>query len=135
MANHLHTPLCDFLGIEYPIILAGMAVGRGQATAPTPMKLVAEVSNAGGLGVMGDNFHTLDELDAGIKTLRSLVGDRPFGVDFLLPATRADITESKQEVYAQIKRDYPKHVAVVESLIEEHGLKQAQVSETAPMST
>ena len=136
MANHLRTPLCDFLGIEYPIILAGMAVGRGQSTAPTPMKLVAEVSNAGGLGVMGDNFTTLDELDAGIKELRSLVGDRPFGVDFLLPATRADVTaSSRREVYAQIKREYPKHVAVVESLIEEHGLKAAEVSESEPMST
>ena len=136
MANHLRTPLCDFLGIEYPIILAGMAVGRGQATAPTPMKLVAEVSNAGGLGVMGDNFLTLDELDAGIKELRSLVGDRPFGVDFLLPATRADVTaSSRREVYAQIQREYPKHVAVVESLIEEHGLKQGEVSEGEPMST
>ena len=136
MANHLRTPLCDLLGIEYPIILAGMAVGRGQSTAPTPMKLVAEVSNAGGLGVMGDNFTTLDELDAGIKELRSLVGDRPFGVDFLLPATRADVTaSSRREVYAQIKREYPKHVAVVESLIEEHGLKAAEVSESEPMST
>lgn len=136
MANHLRTSLCDLLGIEYPIILAGMAVGRGQSTAPTPMKLVAEVSNAGGLGVMGDNFLTLDELDAGIKELRSLVGDRPFGVDFLLPATRADVTaSSRREVYAQIKREYPKHVAVVESLIEEHGLKQAEVSEGEPMST
>ena len=130
MANHLHTPRCDFRGIGYPIILAGMAVGRGQATAPTPMKLVAEVSNAGGLGVMGDNFHTLDELDAGIKTLRSLVADRPFGVDFLLPATRADITESMPEVYAQNKRDDHTHVSTVESLIEVHGLKQASI--TAP---
>jgi nitronate monooxygenase len=135
MANHLRTSLCDLLGIEYPIILAGMAVGGNQVTAPTPIKLVAEISNAGGLGVMGDSFLNLDELDAGIKELRGLVGDRPFGVDFLLPATRADVTDSKQEVYAQIKREYPKHVAVVESLIEEHGLKPGELSESEPMST
>ena len=85
MADRLHTPLCDMLGIEYPIVLAGMAAGgQAQSTAPTPVKLVAAVTNAGGLGVMGDNFANLDELDAGIKELRSLVGDRPFGVDFLL---------------------------------------------------
>ncbi len=135
MANHLRTSLCDLLGIEYPIILAGMAVGGNQVTAPTPIKLVAEISNAGGLGVMGDSFLNLDELDAGIKELRGLVGDRPFGVDFLLPASRADVTDSKQEVYAQIKREYPKHVAVVESLIEEHGLKPGELSESEPMST
>ena len=47
MADRLHTPLCDYLGIDYPIVLAGMSSGGGQATAATPIKLVAEVSNAG----------------------------------------------------------------------------------------
>ena len=94
MANHLRTSLCDLLGIEYPIILAGMAVGGRQVTAPTPIKLVAEISNAGGLGVMGDSFLDLDELDAGIKELRSLVGDRPFGVDFLLPCRQQALRAS-----------------------------------------
>ena len=46
----LRTPLCELLGIEYPIILAGMSNGGGQDTAATPPELVAAVSNAGGLG-------------------------------------------------------------------------------------
>ena len=136
MADRLHTPLCDYLGIDYPIVLAGMSSGGGQATAATPIKLVAEVSNAGGLGVMGDSFPDLDQLDAGIKELRRLVGDRPFGVDFLLPVTRAELTSSnKEDVYAQIERDYPKHVAVVESLIKEHGLERGALSPSEPMTT
>lgn len=136
MADRLHTPLCDFLGIDYPIVLAGMSSGGGQASAATPVKLVAEVTNAGGLGVMGDSFADLDQLDAGIKELRRLVGDRPFGVDFLLPATRAELTSSnKEDVYAQIERDYPKHVAVVESLIKEHGLERGALSASEPMTT
>ncbi len=137
MTNGLHTPLCDFLGIEYPIVLAGMAAGgQSQTTAPTPVKLVAAVSNAGGLGVMGDNFADLDDLDAGIRELRGLVGDKPFGVDFLLPATRAEVTStSKHEVYADIRMEYPRHVAVVEELIAEHGLESADLSATEPMST
>ena len=136
MADRLHTPLCDFLGIEYPIVLAGMAAGGNQTTAPTPIKLVAAVSNAGGLGVMGDSFADLDELDAGIKELRRLVGDRPFGVDFLLPAARAELSSSnKEDVYAQLERDYPKHVAVVDSLIEEHGLERGALSPAEPMTT
>ncbi len=137
MTTGLHTPLCDLLGIEYPIVLAGMAAGgQSQATAPTPVKLVAAVSNAGGLGVMGDNFRDLDELDAGIREVRSLVGDRPFGVDFLLPATRAEVTStSKHEVYADIRLEYPGHVAVVEEMIAEHGLEPAELSTSEPMST
>ncbi|MCH7801588.1 MAG: nitronate monooxygenase [Chloroflexi bacterium] len=137
MADRLHTPLCDLLGIEYPIVLAGMAAGgQAQSTAPTPVKLVAAVTNAGGLGVMGDNFANLDELDAGIKELRSLVGGRPFGVDFLLPAVRAEInTTNKEEVYEQIERDYPDHIAVVEELLREHCLQRAALAPTEPMST
>ena len=137
MASRLHTPLCELLGIEYPIVLAGMAAGGlGQVTAPTPIKLVAEVSKAGGLGVMGDNFLSIDELDAGIKELRRQVGDRPFGVDFLLPATRAEVTStSRREVYKQIERDFPQHVAVVEELMLEHRLEPAMVSESEPMTT
>jgi IMP dehydrogenase/GMP reductase len=42
----LHTPLCDMLGIKYPILLAGMD------GASTP-ELAAAVSNAGGLGILG----------------------------------------------------------------------------------
>ena len=137
MTSALRTPLCDLLGIEYPIILAGMAAGgQNQETAPTPVKLVAAISNAGGLGVMGDNFRNLDELDAAIREVRSLVGDRPFGVDFLLPAARAEVTStSKHEVYADIQQEYPKHVAIVDDLIVEHGLERAELSSSEPMTT
>ena len=42
----LRTPLCDLLGIEYPIVQAGMGyVARAE--------LCAAVSTAGGLGVIG----------------------------------------------------------------------------------
>jgi nitronate monooxygenase len=42
----LKTRLCEMLGIKYPILLAGM----GSTSGPS---LVAAVSNAGGLGVLG----------------------------------------------------------------------------------
>ena len=38
MASKLRTPLCDLLGMEYPIFLAGMAVGGIQETSPTTIK-------------------------------------------------------------------------------------------------
>jgi NAD(P)H-dependent flavin oxidoreductase YrpB (nitropropane dioxygenase family) len=41
----LHTPLCDLLGIRYPICQAGMAF-------VAPSGLAAAVSEAGGLGVL-----------------------------------------------------------------------------------
>jgi nitronate monooxygenase len=46
----LRTPLCDLLGIELPILQAGMGRARGSPTTPA---LVAAVSEAGGLGCLG----------------------------------------------------------------------------------
>ncbi len=136
MANRLHTPLCDTLGMEYPILLAGMAVGGSQDLAPTPVEMVAAITNAGALGVLGDNFRNLDEMDEGIRRLKSLVGDKPYGVDFLVPATRAEVTAtSNRELYAQVAPQYPQHVALVQELIEEYGFEAEEVSEQPPMST
>src|SRR3990170_5775835 len=78
MHNPLHTPICDLFGIEYPIFLAGMG---GVSTAP----LVAAVSQAGGLGVIGAATMGPDELRAEIRSVRKLT-DKPFGVDILLPS-------------------------------------------------
>jgi len=79
----LRTELCDRLGIEYPVILAGMGpvAGAGEGTASA--ELVAAVSNAGGLGVLGGVGYPPNELREQIRKIRSLT-DKPFGVDLLL---------------------------------------------------
>src|SRR3990172_2248014 len=74
----LRTKLCDILGIEYPIVLAGMGgVARH--------RLVAAVSDAGGLGIIGAAIMGPDELREEIRKVRELT-DKPFGVDILLPS-------------------------------------------------
>ncbi len=78
MSRRLHTPLCDRLGIEVPVISAGM----GPIAGPD---LVAAVSNAGGLGVLGCTSMAADEVRTVIRRTRELT-DRPFGVDLILPA-------------------------------------------------
>lgn len=74
----LRTPVCDLLGIEFPIFAAGMG---GVTMAP----LAGAVSKAGGLGVLGATFCTPDELREEIRAVRRIT-DRPFGVDLLIPA-------------------------------------------------
>jgi enoyl-[acyl-carrier protein] reductase II len=76
-ARRLRTPLCDLFGIEVPICLAGMG---GVSMAP----LVAAVSNAGGLGIMGAANLTPDGLRDEIRRTRALT-QRPFAVDLLAP--------------------------------------------------
>lgn len=71
--------VCDILGIDHPIVLAGM----GGASTPA---LAAAVSNAGGLGVLGAAGCGPKRLRAWIEETRSLT-DKPFGVDTLLPAS------------------------------------------------
>ncbi len=75
----LHTRVCDLLGIDIPILLAGM----GRASTP---ELAAAVSNAGGLGVIGAASYGPNQLRAWIRRTRDLTG-KPFGVDTLLPAS------------------------------------------------
>ena len=79
----LHTPLCDLLGIEYPVILAGMGPVAGGVMGPVATRqLAAAVSNAGGLGVIGGVAYGPDELRREIRALREAT-DKPFGVDLL----------------------------------------------------
>ncbi|MFN8506591.1 MAG: nitronate monooxygenase family protein [Dehalococcoidia bacterium] len=81
----LRTPLCDLLGIEYPVISAGMGPVGGGARAVALAELTAAVSNAGGLGVIGGAGFSPDRLREEIAKVRSMT-DRPFGVDLLLPS-------------------------------------------------
>ena len=75
----LKSRICEILGIEYPILLAGM----GGASVPA---LAAAVSNAGGLGVLGAAACSADQLRRWIRQTREMT-DKPFGVDTLLPAS------------------------------------------------
>ena len=119
----LKTALCDLLGIEYPILLAGMG-SSGQATPPA---LVAAVSEAGGMGVMGGAGIPAELLREKIREVRKLT-KKPIGVDLLLPARlAADAPPTRTAVREELKRKFPKHVAFVEELKRKHGLPDVQV--------
>ena len=76
MSGPLHTPLCDKLGIEYPVV------------AFTHCKDVAvAVINAGGFAVMGEALHTPDQIAADIKWIRERINGKPFGIDLVLPSS------------------------------------------------
>ncbi len=78
-SSRLHTPLCDLLGIRYPIIQAPMA---GGFTTP---ELVAAVTNAGGLGMLAGMGVPPERLRELMRAIRGLTSG-PFGVNFLIPA-------------------------------------------------
>lgn len=72
----IHTPLCDLLGIQYPVFQGGMAwIADG--------KLAAAVSEGGGLGILAAGNAPGDYVREQIRIAKSLT-QRPFGVNIML---------------------------------------------------
>ena len=72
----MRSPICDMLGIQYPVFQGGMAwIADG--------KLAAAVSNAGGLGIISAMNADADYVREQIRLAKSLT-DKPFGVNIML---------------------------------------------------
>jgi len=78
----VRSPLCDLVGIEAPIIQAGMSI----FTSPA---LTAAVSDAGALGSLGAWNRPTDQLERELAELRDLT-ERPFAVNHVAPDLKAD---------------------------------------------
>lgn len=71
----MRTPICDRFGIKYPIF----AFTRSPA-------VVAEVSKAGGMGVLGAIAFTADQLAEALAWVDEHIEGQPYGVDVVMPA-------------------------------------------------
>lgn len=83
------TRFTELLGIEYPLAQAGM--GSGLANPD----VVAGVSNAGGLGVLGASSMSADEVVGAIATIRASTA-RPFGVNFLISPAEGECADTAE---------------------------------------
>lgn len=112
MHTALKTPICDILGIEKPIVQAGMGfVARSE--------LAAAVSDAGGLGVIGAAFLSPDQLREEIRKTRDIT-DKPFGVDILFatygrPSSDPRVEEFTDDVRKQIEIVFEERVPILAS--------------------
>jgi NAD(P)H-dependent flavin oxidoreductase YrpB (nitropropane dioxygenase family) len=70
----MRTPLCELLGVEFPLFAFSHQ-----------RDVVAAVTNAGGFGVLGASRHTPEELELELKWIDEHVHGRPYGVDILMP--------------------------------------------------
>lgn len=120
----LRTRLCDILGIEYPILSAGMGPSLIGERTGAPVELVVAVSEAGGLGVLGAAGFTVEEMRDKIREIRKRT-DKPFGVDILLPQATVEAGDQPFEKGARyplselIKRLPKKHYEWLMKLKEE----------------
>jgi NAD(P)H-dependent flavin oxidoreductase YrpB (nitropropane dioxygenase family) len=108
--SELWTPICDRLNIVHPIF--GFA---------HDVSTVAAISNAGGFGVYGATRRFPDEIRSELAEIRSLVGDRPFGVDLVLPPGMP-----KHNSRAAIEAEIPQaHKDFVQALIDKYDVPPA----------
>jgi len=89
----MRTALCDTFGIEYPIF------------AFTHCRdVVAAVSKAGGLGVLGAVGFSPEQLEIELDWIDDHVDGKPYGVDTVMPQKKVDVHgESTDEMLAQIR--------------------------------
>ncbi|MBH81650.1 MAG: monooxygenase [Gammaproteobacteria bacterium] len=102
--------LCEMLGMEFPLF------------AFTHCRdVVAEVTNAGGLGVLGAVGHTPETLEIELSWIDEQVKGKPYGVDLLVPTSMDSKEESvtAEELEARIP---PQHRRYIEELLARHGI-------------
>jgi NAD(P)H-dependent flavin oxidoreductase YrpB (nitropropane dioxygenase family) len=111
----LHTTLCDQLGIEFPIF------------AFTHCRdVVAAVSNAGGFGVLGAVGFSPEQLEVECKWIDEHVGDKPYGVDLVIPQKYEGMDElDPAKLEEQLEKMIPAgHREFAAKLLADHGVPE-----------
>src|SRR3954466_8788990 len=110
----MRTAITEMFGIEYPILAFSHC-----------RDVVAAVSRAGGLGVLGATGHSPEDLGVDLKWIEAEVKGAPLGVDVLLPVKHATAADADPMT--------PAHRDFVNRLLADHGLEP--LPEEAPRKT
>jgi NAD(P)H-dependent flavin oxidoreductase YrpB (nitropropane dioxygenase family) len=119
----MQNELCERLGIEFPIF------------AFTHCRdVVAAVSNAGGLGVLGAVGYTPEQLAIELDWIDEHVGDNPYGVDIVIPMKYEGMGEmDPDKLEDELRNMIPEqHRNFVHELLDSHGVPQLPDDKKAP---
>lgn len=109
----MKSALCRDLGIEFPLFAFSHC-----------RDVVAEVTRAGGMGVLGAVGHTPESLEIDLRWIDERVGGKPYGIDLLVPnnmeAKEGGVTA--EDLEARVPPEHRRHVA---QLLEKHGIDTA----------
>ena len=111
----MNSKLCDELGIEFPLFAFSHC-----------RDVVAEVSSAGGFGVLGAAGHSPKTLDIELGWIDDHVHGKPYGVDLLVP-TSMDSKEqalTATELEDRIPADHKRYIA---ELLARHDIDTADL--------
>jgi NAD(P)H-dependent flavin oxidoreductase YrpB (nitropropane dioxygenase family) len=106
----MRTALARSLGTEFPIF------------AFTHCRdVAAAVTKAGGMGVLGALGRTPEHLDMELTWIEDQVGDLPYGVDIVIPATSLDRDSDDPAIHARLEAMIPAgHRQFVEDFLLRH---------------
>jgi NAD(P)H-dependent flavin oxidoreductase YrpB (nitropropane dioxygenase family) len=102
----MRTAASDLLGIEFPILAFSHC-----------RDVVAAVTNAGGLGVLGGVAHTPEQLDVDLGWIEEQTKGRPYGVDLLLPQKYAGADQGGLDAEALASLLPPEQTAFLDDLL------------------
>jgi len=117
----MKTPICDQLGIEFPIFAFSHC-----------RDVVAEVSRAGGLGVLGAVGFTPEQLSVELDWIDQHVGDRPYGVDTVIPGKYEGMGEmDPDKLQNDLLRMIPRqHFEYADTILADHGVPKLPTEES-----
>jgi len=109
----MRTPLCDRLGIEFPIFAFSHC-----------RDVIAAVSKAGGFGVLGAAGFSPGQLEVELEWIDDHVADRPYGVDIIVPAKYTGVEQggmTRKELGGLIPDE---HRRFVDELMRKYGVAE-----------
>ncbi|HYZ97550.1 MAG TPA: nitronate monooxygenase family protein [Acidimicrobiales bacterium] len=119
----MRTEICDQLGIEFPIFAFSHC-----------RDVVAAVSKAGGLGVLGAVGFDSEQLAVELAWLDEHVGEAPYGVDIVIPEKYEGMDldgMSAHELEAELAKHIPQeHRDFGAKLLADHGVPELPGDET-----
>ncbi|HVO24235.1 MAG TPA: nitronate monooxygenase family protein [Candidatus Margulisiibacteriota bacterium] len=109
----MRTELCDRLGIEFPIFAFSHC-----------RDVVAAVSRAGGFGVLGAVGFPPDQLEIELKWIDEHIGDKPYGVDIVIPGKYEGMGEiDPKKLEEQLLAAVPEqHRRFADKILAAHGV-------------
>jgi NAD(P)H-dependent flavin oxidoreductase YrpB (nitropropane dioxygenase family) len=116
----MRTELCERFGIEFPIFAFSHC-----------RDVVAAVSKAGGFGVLGAVGFPPEQLEVELRWIDERVGDRPYGVDIVIPGKYEGMGElDPKRLEAQLLAAIPpRHREFVDELLSRHGVPKLPADE------
>ena len=120
----VRTNVCDDLGIDLPIFAFSHC-----------RDVVAAVSKAGGLGVLGALAFTPEQLEIELRWIDEHIGGRPYGVDVVMPASYAGAGEVDPEhLSEEFEAMIPEtHRRFVEEVLERYHVPPLPAESDEPM--